>query len=233
MKIALINENSQRKKNDFIYQVLTKVASKHGHRVFNYGVSSTKDLSLDYVGAGVLTGILLATHAVDFVITGCQSGEGLILAANAMPNVFCGYVADAVDAELFVRVNAGNAISIPFGKYFGAGAEINLENIFEKLFTIEEASGYPKERKEIQYIKQNFYSLEYTDIQQLLFTPRWTQIDEEDKKLKVAKLYNVLIENKDISAVGISEDEKLSVMINEEDHIREQCIESGFNLLKP
>ena len=42
-----------------------------------------------------------------------------------------------------------------------------------------------------------------------------------------------LIENKDISAVGISEDEKLSVMINEEDHIREQCIESGFNLLKP
>jgi len=42
-----------------------------------------------------------------------------------------------------------------------------------------------------------------------------------------------LIENKDISSVAISEDEKVIVMLNEEDHIREQCIESGFNLLKP
>ena len=42
-----------------------------------------------------------------------------------------------------------------------------------------------------------------------------------------------LIENKDISGVAISEDEKIIVMINEEDHIREQCIEPGFNLYKP
>lgn len=42
-----------------------------------------------------------------------------------------------------------------------------------------------------------------------------------------------LIENKDISAVAISEDEKVVVMINEEDHIREQCMEKGFNLYKP
>ena len=42
-----------------------------------------------------------------------------------------------------------------------------------------------------------------------------------------------LIANKDISALAISEDEKIIVMINEEDHIREQCIENGFNLYKP
>ena len=42
-----------------------------------------------------------------------------------------------------------------------------------------------------------------------------------------------LIENKDISSVAISEDEKIIVMINEEDHIREQCLEQGFNLYKP
>lgn len=41
-----------------------------------------------------------------------------------------------------------------------------------------------------------------------------------------------LIENKDISGVAISEDEKIIVMVNEEDHIREQCIENGFNLYK-
>ena len=37
-----------------------------------------------------------------------------------------------------------------------------------------------------------------------------------------------LIENKDISGVAISEDSKMIVMINEEDHIREQCIEKGY-----
>ncbi len=42
-----------------------------------------------------------------------------------------------------------------------------------------------------------------------------------------------LIENKDISAVAMSDDEHLIVMINEEDHIREQCIVNGFNLYKP
>lgn len=42
-----------------------------------------------------------------------------------------------------------------------------------------------------------------------------------------------LIENKDISGVAISEDERIIVMINEEDHIREQCMEKGFNLYKP
>lgn len=41
-----------------------------------------------------------------------------------------------------------------------------------------------------------------------------------------------LIENKDISSVAISEDESVIVMLNEEDHIREQCIFPGFNLLK-
>ncbi len=42
-----------------------------------------------------------------------------------------------------------------------------------------------------------------------------------------------LIENKDISSVAISEDGNIIVMINEEDHIREQCLEKGFNLYKP
>lgn len=42
-----------------------------------------------------------------------------------------------------------------------------------------------------------------------------------------------LIENKDISAVAISSDEHLIVMMNEEDHIRAQCIYNGFNLFKP
>ncbi len=42
-----------------------------------------------------------------------------------------------------------------------------------------------------------------------------------------------LIENKDISAVALSPDEHLIIMMNEEDHIREQCMCSGFNLYRP
>ena len=136
MKIALINENSQKKKNVFIIEVLEKVAKKYGHQVFNYGVSMDKDADIDYVGAGLLTGILLNTKAVDFVITGCSTGEGVLISANAMPNVFCGYVGDLVDAKLFSKINAGNAVSIPFGKYFGVGSEYLLESIFEALFII-------------------------------------------------------------------------------------------------
>ena len=150
MKIALINENRQKKKNAFILEVLEKVAIKYGHEVFNYGVSEEKNANINYVGAGVLTGILLNSEAVDFVITGCSSGEGVLISANAMPNVYCGYVSDAVDAKLFAKINGGNAISIPFGKYFGTGSEFLLESIFEALFSTTFKEGYPLERKEIQ-----------------------------------------------------------------------------------
>ena len=39
-----------------------------------------------------------------------------------------------------------------------------------------------------------------------------------------------LMDKKDIGAVMISEDESVAVMINEEDHLREQCILKGFKL---
>ena len=41
-----------------------------------------------------------------------------------------------------------------------------------------------------------------------------------------------LLDNKDISAVAINFKDGLSVMINEEDHIRQQCFLHGFNLSK-
>lgn len=39
-----------------------------------------------------------------------------------------------------------------------------------------------------------------------------------------------LLRNRDISAVLISDDRSIAVMINEEDHIREQCIMDGYDL---
>lgn len=43
---------------------------------------------------------------------------------------------------------------------------------------------------------------------------------------------NDLIKNKELGTAIISEDKTISIMVNEEDHLREQCMLSGFNLEK-
>lgn len=147
MKIALINENSQAAKNGLICETLKKVVEPMGHEIFNYGMYSAEDTnSLTYVQIGILSAILLNSGAADYVITGCGTGEGAMLACNSFPNVLCGHVVDPSDAFMFAQINDGNAIALPFAKGFGWGAELNLSYIFEKLFSGESGQGYPKER---------------------------------------------------------------------------------------
>lgn len=150
MKIALITENSQAAKNGIIHEALTSVAEPLGHQVFNYGMYTAEDkASLTYVMNGLLTGILLNSGAADFVVTGCGTGMGSMLACNSMPGVFCGLVIDPTDAFLFAQINDGNAISMPYAKGFGWAAELNLQDCYRKLFEGERGLGYPKERAEI------------------------------------------------------------------------------------
>ena len=147
MRIALINENSQAAKNDMIYSTLKKVADSKGFEVDNYGMYSADDKAqLTYVQNGILAAILLNSGAVDFVVTGCGTGEGAMLALNSFPGVICGHVVDPSDAYMFMQINDGNAIALPFAKGFGWGAELNLTYILEKLFEGEPGGGYPKER---------------------------------------------------------------------------------------
>jgi len=150
MKIALITENSQAAKNELIHTALKTVAEPLGHTVFNYGMYSPEDkASLTYVMNGLLAGILLNSKAADFVVTGCGTGMGSMLACNAMPGVFCGLVVDPTDAFLFGQINDGNAISMPYAKGFGWAAELNLQDCYRKLFDGERGLGYPKERAAI------------------------------------------------------------------------------------
>jgi ribose 5-phosphate isomerase RpiB len=147
MKIALIIENSQAAKNAIIHDALTAVAEPLGHQVFNYGMYSAEDsASLTYVMNGLLAGILLNSKAADFVITGCGTGMGSMLACNAMPGVFCGLVIDPTDAFLFSQINDGNAMSMPYAKGFGWAAELNLQDCYRKILENEGGAGYPKER---------------------------------------------------------------------------------------
>ena len=147
MKIALINENSQAAKNSMIESVLKEVVTPMGHEVVNYGMYAADDeAQLTYVQVGLLTAILLNSGAADFVITGCGTGEGAMLACNAFPQVLCGHIESPLDAYLFSQVNDGNCIALPFAENFGWGGELNLTYIFEKLFCAPGGGGYPKER---------------------------------------------------------------------------------------
>ena len=150
MKIALVMENSQAAKNPIVEKSLRSVVEPMGHEVFNYGMYSAEDKEqLTYVQVGILTAVLLNSGAADYVITGCGTGEGAMLACNSVPGVICGHVEDALDAYTFSQINDGNAISLPFAKGFGWGGEKNLEYIFEKLYCEESGQGYPRERAAI------------------------------------------------------------------------------------
>jgi len=150
MKIALIIENSQAAKSETVHAALKAVAEPLGHQVFHYGMYAPEDkASLTYVMNGVLAGVLLNSGAADFVVTGCGTGMGSMLACNSMPGVFCGLVFDPTDAFLFGQINDGNAISMPYAKGFGWAAELNLQDVYRKLFEGERGLGYPKERAEI------------------------------------------------------------------------------------
>ncbi len=147
MKIALINENSQAAKNELICDTLKKTVEPLGHEVYNYGMYGAEDVnSLTYVQNGILAAVLLNSGAADYVVTGCGTGEGAMLACNSFPGVLCGHIVDPSDAYMFAQINDGNAIALPFAKGFGWGAELNLAYIFEKLFSCEGGQGYPKDR---------------------------------------------------------------------------------------
>ncbi|MHA7846088.1 RpiB/LacA/LacB family sugar-phosphate isomerase [Serratia sp. D1N4] len=150
MNIALMMENSQAGKNALVLEQLQAVAADNHDAVFNVGMSDEKDHHLTYIHLGIMASILLNAEAVDFVVTGCGTGQGAMMSLNAHPGVVCGYCIEPADAFLFAQVNNGNALALPFAKGFGWGAELNIRYIFEKAFTGRRGEGYPVDRKEPQ-----------------------------------------------------------------------------------
>lgn len=180
MRIALINENSQAAKNGTILAALKKVVETMGHTVDNYGMYAADDAAqLTYVQCGILGAILLNSGAADYVITGCGTGEGAMLAMNSFPGVICGHVEDPVDAYTFAHVNDGNAVAMPFAKGFGWGGELNLEYCFEKLFGFGHGQGYPKERVEPEMRNKRVLD----EVRAKTMRPLWECLPELDPAL--------------------------------------------------
>ena len=155
-----------------------RVADEKGYEVFNYGMyGKDGESQLTYVQNGLLAAILLNAKAVDFVVTGCGTGEGAMVALNSFPGVVCGLAVEPTDAYLFSQINGGNALSIPYAKGFGWGAELNLRLMFERLFAEEMGGGYPKER----VIPEQRNARILNDIKKITHTDMLTILKEIDQ----------------------------------------------------
>lgn len=145
MKIAVIQASSQKGKNELLYRCTAESVKKYEYEVINFGCYADEPESFSYIEVSILIGLLLSSHAVDFIVTGCSSGQGMMLACNSLPDVLCGYIPTPQDAFLFGRINDGNAVSLPLGLNFGWAGEINLKCTLEKLFEEPFGTGYPPE----------------------------------------------------------------------------------------
>ena len=151
MRIGLINENSQADKNQLIFQQLQKAAEPYHHEVLNFGKLSKNDTrAMSYTEIGLQASILIATKTVDFIVTGCGTGQGAAISCNAFPNLICGVITSPLDMYLFGQINAGNAISIAYAEKFGWGSEIELKQIFNECFSHQFGQGYPEVYAESQ-----------------------------------------------------------------------------------
>ena len=146
MKIGVIQASSQAGKNRLIYDTVKKYAA--GSEVINFGCTEEEAERYSYIEISILAGMLLAGGAVDFIVTGCSSGQGMMLACNSFPGVLCGYAPTPRDAYLFAQINNGNAVSLPLGEgYTWAGYE-NCEATLARLFSEPFGRGYPRAEAE-------------------------------------------------------------------------------------
>ncbi len=145
MRIAVMQASSQKEKNPLLYQCTLRAVENQGHEVANLGVFPQEEETYSYIETALLASLLLSCKAADFVVTGCSSGQGMMLACNSLPGVLCGYVPTPQDAFLFGRINGGNAASLPLGLGFGWCGELNLQLTLNQLFAGDFGTGYPPE----------------------------------------------------------------------------------------
>ncbi len=206
MKIAVIQASSQSGKNELILRTVKKYAA--GAEVINFGCFGNEEQKYSYIEISILIGILLSCKAVDLVVTGCSSGQGMMLACNNMPGVLCGYIPTPMDAYLFAQINDGNAVSLPLGEEYTWAGEENLDKTIARLFSEPFGQGYPKseaERKlEDTRLLKSIRSASQVKMTELLKTIEKPLLD---KVLSKKDVVEYVLEN--------GRDEELSLLINE------------------
>ena len=205
MKIAVIQASSQSQKNELIFSTVKKYA--YDSEVINFGCYVDEQTKFSYIEISVLIGLLLASKSVDLVVTGCSSGQGMMLACNNMPGVLCGYIPTPMDSYLFAQINDGNAVSLPLGEEYTWAGEENLDKTIAKLFSEPFGQGFPKSEaarklEDTKLLKSIRYSsqVKMTDLVKTLEKPLL------DKVLSKKDVVEYVLEN--------DRDEELALLIN-------------------
>ena len=146
MNIAVIQASSQAQKNKLLFDTVSKHAIDDN--VINFGCTEDECYKYSYVEISLLIGLLINSSAIDFVVTGCSSGQGMMLACNSMPGVIAGYAPTPKDAYLFCQINNGNVISLPFGEDYTWSGSANFNKTIEAIFSEPFGQGYPKSEAE-------------------------------------------------------------------------------------
>lgn len=143
MRIILLHGSSRKELNPILYDCL--IASvKSSDKVVNLGILPEDNVELSYLDIALMISVLIESKACDFVLSGCSSGQGLMLACNQLPGLMAGYLPSPEDAYLFGRINNGNVASLPLALGVGWASEIKFKAIFEALFKEPFGIGYPQ-----------------------------------------------------------------------------------------
>ncbi|EFW07452.1 ribose/galactose isomerase [Streptococcus anginosus 1_2_62CV] len=152
MRVAVIQGTSRKNMNALLFESVKK-AVQSSDEVLNFGIFEEENEQHSYSEIAMMISLLIESGAVDFVVTGCSSGQGMMLACNSLPGLLCGYIETPQDAFLFGRINGGNVASLPLGLNFGWQGQLNLQYTLDKLFDGEFGMGYPEneaERKRLE-----------------------------------------------------------------------------------
>jgi len=148
MRVVVATEFSTKQKNPDIIKALEEL----GIEYINIGMKNTGDDEpvLNYVETAFMSACAYHLNAADYIISGCGTGQGFMIALNQFPGMMCGHVEDVLDAWLVQQINGVNGASFMFNKDYGWGADVNFKFMMEKLFDQPIASGYPKARAKVQ-----------------------------------------------------------------------------------
>ena len=178
MRIGIIQGTTQVDKNEIIYRITNKVVLSKNYEVINFGVYLEEINSYSYTEIAVLIALLINSKVVDFVITGCSSGQGINLACNTLPGLLSGFIQNPQDAYLFGRINDGNVASLSLGLGFGWLGELNLEYTLEKLFDGDFGIGFPQEIAE-RKIKETDRVKKFNEISKVSLIEFMEQLEQE------------------------------------------------------
>lgn len=204
MKIGLIQASSQKQKNGILEHYLN-AAINSDDQLINFGIYPNSNTNLSYVQVFLAIALLINSKSLDFIVTGCTSDQGMMLACNTFPNIQCGYLPTPQDAFLFSHINNGNVISFPLGLNWGWSGEINFSETMKALFKQPWGTGYPPSQAS-RKVKNTTEVKEFNQLNKKSMTSILPSVDSDllVPVLKYEPVYNFIIQNgKDTELVNL------------------------------